>query len=108
MSTRKIFKEIWTGDRVKVVTGRYIGKQGIVTKREPRFAHLVRFVWVRFDEMKGGVAGPRIHVKNVQVTEMDRGHRAARRARQRASCRQEKETARREDEPDTSLLDHDD
>jgi ribosomal protein L24 len=67
-------KDIWTHDRVKVISGPYSGKFGVVTKRDPRFAKVVRYVWVRFDGVRGGANGPKIHVKNVQVTEMCIAH----------------------------------
>jgi ribosomal protein L24 len=67
-------KPIWVGDRVKVISGVHIGKEGIVTKREPAKSKYVHFVYVRFDSSRGGSIGPKIHVRNVQVTEMSKFH----------------------------------
>ena len=83
---RGIAKDIWTDDRVKVVSGKYAGKTGIVTRRIPVKARLASYVWVRFDaERAPGTlgpipsVGPKIHVRDVIVIELGRGHIARRR-----------------------------
>jgi ribosomal protein L24 len=94
----RIRKDIWTNDRVKITAGRFIGREGVVTQRVPKFKYLAHFVWVRFDGVKGGTTGPKIHVKNVQLMEMCSGHRKEKRSReQRATCKESDEASGREE-----------
>jgi len=61
-------KQVWTGDKVKIVGGVHNGREGVVTKTEPK-CHNAKYVWVRCPEQIPSCAGIKVSVNYIIITE---------------------------------------
>lgn len=62
-------KRIWTGDKVRVIGGKYDGMVGVVSKREPATGAPARYVWIRTKDDRPNAVGKKVSVTFVFILE---------------------------------------